>query len=287
MKAGSLGEYLRARRELTAPAEAGIPETDRRRVPGLKRGEVAMLAGISAEYYTRLEQGHDRHPSAQVLTAIARALRLDEPSTAHLFELAAPAPRARRRPRPPERVPPTVQRLLDSLPLHPAFVQGRYMDVLAANPLMIALSPMYRPGANILRAAFLDHAVDELFADPEDRLSHAVSGLRALAGPDADDPQLAELVGELSVKSADFRRLWSRHDVRPQTGGGIHRMCHPIAGALELSYDKFLLAGADRQMLVIYQAEPGSRSEEALTFLSATTARTSPRAQGGATARSE
>jgi len=267
MAAGSLGEYLRARRALVTPAEADIPQTGRRRVPGLKRGEVAMLAGISAEYYTRLEQGHDRHPSAQVLTAIARALRLDEPSTAHLLELAAPAPRGRRRPRPPERVPLTVARLLDTLPLHPAYVQGRYMDVLAANQLMTALSSMYRPGANILRAAFLDRAVDDLFTEPENRLRNAVSGLRALVGPDVNDPQFAELVGELSVKSAEFRKLWSRHDVLPQAGDGVHRMHHPIVGDLELSYDKFILAGADRQMLVIYQAEPGSRSADALTFL--------------------
>jgi transcriptional regulator with XRE-family HTH domain len=271
MAAGSLGEYLRARRALLTPAEADIPQTGRRRVPGLKRGEVAMLAGISAEYYTRLEQGHDRHPSAQVLTALARALRLDEPSTAHLLELAAPAPRRPLPPRPPERVPLTVARLLDALPLHPAYVQGRYMDVLAANQLMTALSPMYRPGSNILRAAFLDRAVDDLFTEPEDRLRNAVSGLRALAGPDVSDPQLAELVGELSVKSAEFRKLWSRHDVLPQAGDGVHRM-HSVAGELELSYDKFILAGADRQMLVIYQAEPGSRSAEALTFLAATMA---------------
>jgi transcriptional regulator with XRE-family HTH domain len=276
MNAGSLGEYLRARREVTTPAAAGIHGTGPRRVPGLKRGEVALLAGISTEYYTRLEQGHDKHPSAQVLTAIARALRLDEPSTAHLLQLAAPTPRARRAPRPPERVPLTVRRLLDSLPLQPAFVQGRYMDVLAANQLMTALSPMYRPGVNILRAAFLDHTVDELFADPEERLANAVSGLRALAGPDASEPQLAELVGELSVKSAEFRGLWSRHDVRPQTGGGVHHLHHPLAGDLELSYDKFLLAGADRQLLVVYQAEPGSRSAEALAFLAASASVSEP-----------
>ncbi|HXP58464.1 MAG TPA: helix-turn-helix transcriptional regulator [Streptosporangiaceae bacterium] len=273
MAAGWLGEYLRARRALVTPADAGLPATGRRRVPGLKRGEVAALAGISAEYYTRLEQGHDRHPSAQVLTAIARALRLDEPSTAHLLELAAPAPCGRRRPRPPERVPPTVARLLDTLPLHPAYVQGRYLDVLAANQLMTTLSAMYRPGTNMLRAAFIDRMVDDLFSDPETRLSNAVSGLRALAGPDVNDPQLAELVGELSVKSADFRRLWSRHDVLPQAGEGIHRLHHPVAGDLELRYDKFLLAGDVRQMLVVYQADPGSRSEEALTFLAASTAR--------------
>lgn len=275
MAPGNLGEYLRARRELVTPAAAGVTATGRRRVPGLKRGEVALLAGISAEYYTRLEQGHDKHPSAQVLRAIARALLLDEPATAHLFQLAAPtsapASRARRQPRPPEGVPPTIQRLLDCLPLRPAFVQDRYMDVLAANHLMIALSPsMYRPGTNIIRAAFLDHAVEGLFTDPEDRLRNAVSGLRALAGPDSDDPELAELVGELSLKSPEFRRLWSRHDVRPQTSGGVHRMRHPVAGTIELSYDKFLVMGADRQTMVIYQAEPGSRSEEALAFLAAT-----------------
>src|ERR1700755_2371243 len=122
MAAGSLGEYLRARRALLTPAEAQIQQSGRRRVPGLKRGEVALLAGISAEYYTRLEQGHDRHPSAQVLIAIARAPRLAEPR-----------PRGRRRPQSAERVPLTLVRLLDALPLHPAYVQGRYLDVLAAN----------------------------------------------------------------------------------------------------------------------------------------------------------
>ena len=147
------------------------------------------------------------------------------------------------------------------------------MDVLAANQIMVSLSPMYRPGSNLLRAAFLDRAVDALFSDPEDRLRNAVSGLRAVAGADVNDPQLAELIGELSLKSAEFRRLWSRHDVLPLAGRGVHRLRHPAAGDLELSYDKFLLAGADRQMLVVYQAEPGSRSEEALAFLAATTPR--------------
>ena len=277
MEAGSLGEYLRARRALVAPAEVSLPESGRRRVPGLKRGEVALLAGISAEYYTRLEQGHDRHPSAQVLGALARALRLDEPATTHLFELAGTAPLARQRPGPPERVSPTVARLLNALPLQPAYVLGRWMDVLAANELMIALSPMYQPGGNVLRAAFLDRTVNALFADPEDRLRNVVAALRAVAGADADDPRLAELVGELSLKSADFRRLWARHDVLPMSGRGLHRMRHPVAGDLELSYDKFLVAGADRQLLTVYQAEPGSRSEEALAFLAAATPRVSGR----------
>jgi hypothetical protein len=160
--------------------------------------------------------------------------------------------------------------MLDALPLHPAFVQGRYMDVLAANRLMTALSPaMYRPGANILRAAFLGPAVDELFTDPGRCRASAVSGLRALAGPDGGDPRLAELVGELSAGSGEFAALWSRHDVRPQVSGGTHLLHHPRAGDLELRYDKFLLAGADRQMLVVYQADPGSPSERALRALAA------------------
>jgi transcriptional regulator with XRE-family HTH domain len=286
---GRLGEYLRARRERTTPAQAGVAIVgERRRVPGLKRGEVAQLAGISAEYYTRLEQGHDRRPSAQVLGALARALCLDEPSTAYLFELAAPPGPARvagsagstesgtsagpDRQRPGHRAEPvsaSLPLLLDSWPRNPAFVQGRHMDVLAANSLMVALSPMYRPGTNIVRAAFLDHAVEALFADPETRLENVVSALRALVGADTDDPYLTELVAEVSAKSAQFRLLWSRHDVRPHPGGGIHRLHHPIVGDLELSYDKFLLVGADRQMLTVYQAEPGSPSEKALALLAA------------------
>jgi transcriptional regulator with XRE-family HTH domain len=262
-----IGEYLRVRRELVRPDEAGIPDSGRRRVPGLRRDELALLAGISAEYYTRLEQGSDHHPSGQVLDAIARALRLDADAAAHLHELAAPTPARRRRPRRPEQVNPSVRQLLNSWHTNPAFVQGRFLDVLAANPLMTALSPMYTPGRNILRAAFLDSAVSELFCDADVRLENVVSALRASVGPDVDDPQLTDLIGELSLKSSDFRRLWARHDVKPHVGTGVHRMQHHQVGELELRYDKFHLAGADRQMLTIYQAQPGSRSEQALTLL--------------------
>jgi transcriptional regulator with XRE-family HTH domain len=263
----SIGEYLRARRELLQPDEVGLPDSGRRRVAGLRRDELALLAGISTEYYTRLEQGSDHHPSAQVLGAIARALRLDADATAHLQELAAPTTARRRRARRPEQVTPSVRQLLDSWHTNPAFVQGRYLDVLAANRLMTALSPMYTPGRNILRAAFLDSAVGDLFCDADVRLENVVSALRASAGPDVDDPQLTDLIGELSLKSTDFRRLWARHDVKPHVGTGVHRMQHPQVGELELHYDKFHLAGADRQMLTVYQAEPGSRSEQALALL--------------------
>jgi transcriptional regulator with XRE-family HTH domain len=262
----TVGDYLRARREFVRPDEVGIPDSGRRRVPGLRRDELALLAGISTEYYTRLERGSDHHPSVQVLDAIARALRLDADATAHLHKLAAPTTR-RRRPRRPEQVSPSVRQLLNSWHTNPAFVVGRYMDVLAANPLVTALSPMYTPGRNILRAAFLDSAVGDLFCDAEDRLDNIVSAVRASVGADVDDPQLTELIGELSLKSSDFRRLWSRHDVRPHIGGGVHRMRHPQVGELALHFDKFYLAGADRQMLTVYQAQPGSHSEQALTLL--------------------
>jgi transcriptional regulator with XRE-family HTH domain len=267
MAATKVGEYLRARRELVRPGDVGISVTGRRRVPGLRRDELAMLAGISTEYYTRLEQGRDHHPSAQVLDAVARALRLDDDATAHLHALAEPTPRRRRRQRRAEHVQPSIQRLLDSWHHTPAFVQGRYMDVLAANALAETLSPMFSPGVNLIRAAFLDLAVRDLLLDWDTRVEGTVAGLRALIGPDVDDPRLVELVGELSVRSEDFRRLWSRHDVRPQAGGGTHRMRHPQVGELQLHYDKFHVAGADGQLLVIYQAEPGSRSEQALSLL--------------------
>jgi hypothetical protein len=160
-----------------------------------------------------------------------------------------------------------VQQLLNFWPGNPAFVQGRYLDVLAVNPLIMALSPMYTPGRNVLRVAFLDSAVGDLFCDAEDRMENIVSALRASVGPNVDDPQLTELIGELSLKSASFRRLWARHDVKPDAGSGVHRMEHPQVGELELRYNKFHLFGADRQLLTVYQAEPGSRSEQALTLL--------------------
>jgi transcriptional regulator with XRE-family HTH domain len=215
--AGRLGEYLRARRELVRPADVGLPDFGRRRVPGLRREELAMLAGISADYYVRLEQGRDHHhPSGQVLDALACALQLDDHAAAHLHELARPAAR-RRRPRRPERAQAGAAQLVASWTQTPAFVQGRLIDVLAANPLATALSPICAPGVNIVRAVFLDPAVRERFRDWERRTENTVAALRALVGADLDDPALTALVGELSLKSERFRRLWARHDVRPRT----------------------------------------------------------------------
>jgi transcriptional regulator with XRE-family HTH domain len=187
-----LGEFLRARRELIGPEDVGLPRAGLRRVPGLRREEVAMLAGISAEYYLRLEQGRDRHPSAQVLEALARVLQLDAEATSYLIQLAQPKPR--RRPRRRERVPVGVELLLQTINV-PAFVVNRYRDVLAANRLAQALSPLMAPGVNRLIALFTDPAARDYHPDWEQGTAAIVAQLRAEAGPDIDDPRLSALVG--------------------------------------------------------------------------------------------
>ena len=269
-----IGEYLRARRELVRPEEVGLRDNGHRRVPGLRRDELAMLAGISTEYYTRLEQGRDRRPSTQVLDAIARALGLDEAATAHLRTLgsaaasASPSPSLSRSPKQnPDVVRPGVQLLLDAWQTTPAYVQGPFQDVLAANPLARALSPIFEPGTNILRSVLLDPGVQAFVPGWEERVDGLVAALRAMAGPVVDDPRLTSLVDELSASSPLFRRLWSRHDARPHPGGGTHRMRHPLVGDLELHYEKFAVAGADGQLLVAYHATPDSPSAEALAKL--------------------
>jgi transcriptional regulator with XRE-family HTH domain len=261
-----IGEYLRARRELVRPEEVGLPDLGRRRVPGLRREEVAMLAGVSADYYVRLEQGRDQHPSEQVIEALGRALQLDDDGVAHLRRLAAPAARRRRAPRQPERVPAGILELLASLHDTPSYVYGRYMDVLAANPLATALVPYYRPGVNLVRAAFLDPQVEASHGDRDRATESAVASLRALTGPEVDDPRLEELVGELSVRSERFRELWARHDVKPKRSGRT-RIDHPSVGPLDLGYEKLPIADADRLTLVLYHAEPGSKSAQALALL--------------------
>jgi transcriptional regulator with XRE-family HTH domain len=260
-----IGEYLRARRELVGPEDVGLPDLGRRRVPGLRREEVALLAGVSTDYYVRLEQGRDQHPSEQVLEALARALQLDDDATAHLHRLASP-PARRRRSRRPERVPTGIEELVGSFTERPAYVLGRYMDVLAANPMATALVPYYVVGENLVRAAFLDPRVRDMYGDWERVTESTVAGLRALVGPDVDDPRLTELVGELSVRSERFRQLWARHDVRPKRGGTT-RIDHPQVGPLQLGYEKLPIPDTDCQTLVVYHAEPGSPSAQALSLL--------------------
>jgi transcriptional regulator with XRE-family HTH domain len=267
-----IGEYLRARRELVRPGDVELPDAgSHRRVPGLRREEVAMLAGVSADYYIRLEQGRDQHPSAQVLDALARALQLDDDATAHLHRLAAPAVRRRRRSPRPEKVPASILRLIASWSHTPAYVYGRYMDVLAANPLATAVAPYHAPGHNLVRAAFLDPRVRDMYGNWEYVTESTVASLRALVGPDVDDPRLNELVGELSVRSERFRQLWATHDVRPKRSG-TSLLDHPQVGPLELSYEKLPIPDTNCQTLVIYHAESGTPTAQALTLLAASAA---------------
>ena len=260
----SLGEDLRARRELVDPAAVGLRVTGVRRTPGLRREEVATLAGISADYYLRLEQGRDRHPSAQVLTALARVFDLDPDATAYLLSLSEPKPPAARRAA-RRTVPKGILQLLDSLDL-PAFVEDRMFDVLAANPLATALSPAIAAGNNRLRSLFLDDAERALYPDWEQATAGLIASFRASIGSDVADPRIAQLVGELSLRSEHFRRLWARHDVRG-LGGGAARLDHPRLGMLELSREKLPIGDSGGQLLVIYHAEPGSATAAALRTL--------------------
>lgn len=260
-----LGEYLRARRALVTPDSVGLPQLGLRRVAGLRREEVAMLAGISADYYLRLEQGRDRHPSAQVLESIARVLQLDEAGTAYVLSLASEKPRrVRRRPR-KETVASGIRKLLDSLAL-PAFLEGRYFDVLAANPLATALSPRLAVGHNRLRDFFLDPAEQSLYPQWDDAAVGMVAGFRESVGTDTDDPRFIELVGELSLTSDRFRRLWARHDVQPREGTTV-TLDHPQVGELRLNREKLAVGGSAGQLLVVYHADRGSGDADKLSLL--------------------
>ncbi|MET9250893.1 helix-turn-helix transcriptional regulator [Nonomuraea sp. NPDC003709] len=264
-----LGDYVRARRELITPEQVGIPVSGVRRVPGLRREEVAMLAGISADYYLRLEQGRDRNPSAQVLEALARVLRLDDDATAYLLRLGAGNPRRRRRRARKETVPPGVAQLVAMLPL-PAYVEGRYFDVLAANALATALSPRLVAGANRLRDLFLDPAEQALYPDWENAAAGMVAGFRESVGTDTDDPRFIELVGELSLASPRFSRLWARHDVEACEGAPKH-IDHPQVGGLRLNRERLGVSGAPGQTLVVYHPDPGTDDADKLALLASAT----------------
>jgi transcriptional regulator with XRE-family HTH domain len=262
----TLGEYLRARRELVTPGSVGLPQLGMRRVPGLRREEVAMLAGISADYYLRLEQGRDRNPSVQVLESLARVLQLDDDGAAHLLSLGSDRPRhAPRRPR-KETVPSGIRKLLDSLTL-PAFLEGRYFDVLAANPLATALSPQLVTGRNRLRDVFLDPAGHSLYPDWEDATAGLVAGFRQSVGADTDDPRFIELVGEVSLASDRFRQLWARHDVHAREGTSV-TLDHPQVGELTLNREKLAVSGSAGLLLVVYHADRNTENDEKLRLLS-------------------
>src|SRR6202522_3552851 len=256
-----LGSCLRARRALVTPQQAGLPPGANRRVPGLRREEVAMLAGSSADYYLRLERGRDKNPSPQVLGSLARVLHLDELEQEYLLGLIAPRPRQQRR-RMPERVPPRLHHLLASVQV-PAFVEGRTFDVLAANRLPGALSPRLQPGYNRLRSLLLDPEEQAFQQDWTRSAEGFIAAFRKSIGDDTDSPRFVELVGELALSSERFRTLWARHDVR-SLEGGTTTVNHPAVGELRLHRDKLPV---DDVLLVLYYADQGSESDEKLRLL--------------------
>ncbi len=267
-----LSEFLRTRRAKLRPGDVGLPEFGRhRRVPGLRREELAQLAGVSVAYYTRLEQGNGRNVSAEVLDAIARALRLTDAESAHLTHLAKPARhRKKRRPARVQRVRKGLLYLLDSMDGIPAYVTGARSDVLAWNAMAAAvfgdwgaLPPAER---NWARLVFLSPAYRDLFVNWDSKASDMVSYLRLYAGCHPDDPELSALVGELSVKSDEFRRLWATHNVK-EKGHGVKLLRHPLVGELTLSYETLKLPDDEEQHLVTYHAEPGSESAQSLRLL--------------------
>lgn len=275
-------DFLATRRARLTPQDVGLPTAGRRRVPGLRREEVAVLAGVSTDWYARLEKGHIAGISDDVLDAVARALRLDDEETAYLLDLARaarPTP-ARRRRRKPEPVPPSVQWLLDSMTMSAAFVGNGRLDILAINALGRAMySPLYadldgRP-ANFARFNFLEPRARDFYDDWDAAAETTVALLRAQVGRDPDDRMLRELVGDLSTLSTEFRTRWAQHDVR-QHHAGIKRFNHPEVGPLELTYFSLQLSTSlhDVHTLTTYSAEPGSPSEDRfklLTSLAATT----------------
>lgn len=261
MSENLLGDFLRARRELVRPTEVGLPDSTRRRVPGLRREEVAMLAGVSAEYYVRLERGRDRHPSAQVLDALARVLGLDGESRDYLASLAGnPLPT---RPAGPETCSPTIRAFVERAPA-PAFLLGRFMDVLAANDAARRLHGEMPD--NVLRHIFLDPTARTLYPDWDDVAAEAVGSLRGSVVLHLEDPRLRNLVGELSVKSPEFATLWARHGVRTKAAG-TKRLNVPDHGVVTVGWEALEVSSAPGQVIVTYHAEVGSRSERVLADL--------------------
>ncbi|MFG2945095.1 helix-turn-helix domain-containing protein [Streptomyces adustus] len=266
-----LSEFLRSRRARLKPEDVGLPDFGRhRRVPGLRREELAQLAGVSVAYYTRLEQGNGRNVSAEVLDSIARALRLTGAEHAHLTHLAKPKQHKRRPAARQQQVRTGLRQLLDSMEGIPAYVSGRRSDILAWNRMAAALfgdwSELPAQERNWARLVFLRPDYRELFVDWDQKATDIVSYLRMDAGCHPDDPRLSALVGELSVKSEVFRRLWATHDVKEKSHG-TKRMRHPLVGDLALSFETFGLVDDSEQHLITYHAEPGSASAEALRLL--------------------
>ncbi|MFD0273530.1 helix-turn-helix transcriptional regulator [Kitasatospora sp. NPDC127111] len=275
-KTPGLGEFLRIRRARVTPEQAGLPATTgRRRTTGLRREEVALLAGVSIEYYRRLEQGKQHRPGTAVLEAVARVLRLDEDERRHLFELAR-APRsvtadaAAAGAAPSRTLRPDVLRMLDIVDPCPAYVLSRANDLLAANTRGLLLLPGIeqwpRQRRNTARYTFLHPAARSLYGNWEDVAAATVAHLRAVAGRYPDAPDVTGVVGELVVKSEEFAALWQRYEVRNRTNGRKH-FTHPATGTMTLGYEAYEVARTDGHRLIVYQAEPGSPDHDAMLLL--------------------
>jgi transcriptional regulator with XRE-family HTH domain len=274
-RSSEVREFIASRRARITPVQAGLPDYGgtHRRVKGLRREEVAMLAGVSVDYYTRLERGNLAGASESVLDALARALQLDEAERAHLFDLARAAnasPAIRRRSTPARRVRPGVQRVLDAMTEAPAWIRNGHADILATNRLGRALyAPVFEDPVqppNTARFAFLTARARDFYREWDRTATEMVAVLRAAAGRDPYDRALTDLVGELSTRSEEFRIRWAAHDVLFHRTGrkNLH---HPVVGDLDLTYEAFELPAEPGLTMLVYTAEPDTATAEALSFL--------------------
>ncbi|WP_306215378.1 helix-turn-helix transcriptional regulator [Actinoplanes sp. RD1] len=264
MNGNNLGEFLRAHRSRLRPDDVGLPSYGPRRVTGLRREEVAVLAGMNSDYYARLEQGRERTPSAQILDAISAALRLDEQAREHLFRLAGTAPGPR--PAPPEKVSRPLRYLLDAHTSAPAFILNPAKDLIAVNALAEAMFSPFADAGNLARMTFLDPAARGFFVGWESFATSIVAGLRHSAGLNPDYPRLHELIATLSAESDTFAALWESHTVYGKRQDPVD-FEHPEVGRLSLVSQSFDVRAAPGQMLVVYEPEPGSPSAQALRLL--------------------
>ncbi|MCU1404058.1 MAG: transcriptional regulator [Glaciihabitans sp.] len=260
----ALGDFLRARRAATSPEASGLAVSGSRRVAGLRREEVAVLADVSVDYYARLEQGRERGPSPQVLGAIARALNLNEHSTAHLHLLAGILPE--RRMRAHRQVSPVLQQLLDTYAAVPAFVLNPRLDIVASNTVADTLFAPFVERGNLLRMVFVDPSAPHFYRDWARAAEAAVASLRVGLGEMPDDPGILQLAAELGEASAEFGRLWWQQDVRGKTRAA-KEFTHPAVGHLSLTYQAFDVRDSPGLQLVVYLAEPGTPSADALVLL--------------------
>ncbi|MFI5776527.1 helix-turn-helix transcriptional regulator [Nocardia sp. NPDC051570] len=265
MAPSELGEFLRAHRARLRPDEVNLPSTGFRRVPGLRREEVAMLVGVSVDYYVRLEQGRERGPSAQVIDALSTALRLDEDGRRHLFRLAGLSPRARMA-TVQTHVDPSLLDLMAAWPHNPAIVYNRAFDVLASNAIADALFHDWTHSRNLTHIVFTDPAARTFYLDWHDVARNSVAGFRLGYGEAPEDPRIQRVLIELLDQSPEFARLWTDHDAR---GKSLERkrFHHPDIGALTLTMQTFGVRSSPGQELTVYHADPASPSSEALALL--------------------